>query len=606
MTDGISVNNVNLIRESTMSAIVILREIIEIVGVIRNRVNLVKKNQVELQRLLRKVERIVCALQGLKLVDSQRYIASLLALKAQLEVAVKLIENINKMGILERVVCGGTHESKIEECNNRILELLPELHVGLTAQQLEDTEEDRLNYARDRAREQQELLTALNNNFRELQKTQLNLQDIEQIMAKQMASVVERVTAASLPVSREVVEPKKSFLPGYLLVDFFDLIIERRILESDTGNLYHGKWRRDAVTIKMLEHLDTDVAHQQFMREIKVMSRLRHDHIMPLRGACIEKGRLCFVSSVIERGHLGGILTDLSLEERILIAQDLAKGLMYLHDEKIVHGDIRPESVGVNRYSQAKWMNFGLVQTNVMSLTSIRRTQDVRWQAPELWQFGKQLTPASDVYSFGLLLWTLMTQRLPYEDMTEHRTIERVGAGRRPETPSDTPMKELIEACWRHDEHTRPKLYEIVDRLEASRLASPDGETLYESGIAAHKAGDVISARDYYKRACEKKFIKGFTSLGMLMFDGIGGEAVNKPKGIKYLTHAAKKGHVRAMYCLADAYEKSDVPEYAVSLSWYQKVLAKDPMDMKCRRKVDELTTILEAPSEQLYVSMRK
>lgn len=590
-----------------MTPLAILTDIIKIAKLINDRVHLVKSNQQKLLSLSETVQRVVASLQGLSTLPNQKQFKdSLEALQTCLIEANKFVRVLSKIGRMESFFKADDHAKKIDGFKTRVLELVPLLNIGLAAQQLIDNDRDRQNEEIDR----QAFLQQQEQYFRDLQANHLKRDDLEDIICRQLASLEIRLNQTP---SALVSPPDESILPEELMVHFYDLVFYSKIGEGDLGALYSGTWRDQPVTIKSVEGIVTERERTQFINEVKRMSKLRNEHIIPFYGACVENHRLCFLTEPMTKGDLSRVLSALSFSQRLRMAKNLAHGLAYLHSKDTVHGDIRPDNVGVNQDYRGKWMNVGLVQTRITSLASFKAEhQEVCWQAPESWERNFEPSTQSDVYGFGCLLWSLMMGRVLYEGLSGRDVMTRVRNGVREVIPDEIPegCRDLIQACWLEDASQRPSARDIVQSLASittlsrPRASSPTGEALYERGIKAQEAYDLIEAWALYRRACDKGYIKAFTSVGLFKLGGLGGQVINKIEGIADLKRAAKGGHGRAMYNLGRVYEKGDTedgkPDYPKALHWYQQALIVNPSDLRCKEKVESLSELLR-PENSTY-----
>lgn len=155
-------------------------------------------------------------------------------------------------------------------------------------------------------------------------------------------------------------------------------------------------------------------------------------------------------------------------------ALDVARALTYLHNQMIIHGDLKAQNVLLKsdpedkRGFSCKVADFGLsrvVTTNSHIQTFTCGT--VRYTAPELFKCGL-LTPAADVYSFGMLVWELVVGKTPYPKKCHNEIIVDVVDGKRPAIPAQCPtdIARLIQDCWYHDRVRRPSFNQVVDRLQ--------------------------------------------------------------------------------------------------------------------------------------------
>jgi serine/threonine protein kinase len=314
---------------------------------------------------------------------------------------------------------------------------------------------------------------------------------------------------------------------------------------------------------------------------------------------------------LMEKKDLAKVLPELSLQTRFQMAQDLARGLNYCHEQGVVHGDIKPANILVNNFNQGKWTDFGLSRTRQKSIATMQDTsQEARWQAPESWQIRAEISPASDIYSFGMLLWSLLTGRLPYANLSDDtRIIARVQNGNREDLPENLPRgcKELIQQCWDANPLKRPRAVDLVQMLDQIKLeepthprpVSPSGEALYNSAVIEHKAGRLYEAHQLYEGAANKHYAKALTNLGLFALDGTGGQPVDKLRAKTLLEQAAAAGHARAMFNLGRMHERGDgiavnLPE---ALAWYRKAYEADPQDQRAKAKMELLGRLLAPQS---------
>ncbi|CAD7703263.1 unnamed protein product [Ostreobium quekettii] len=171
----------------------------------------------------------------------------------------------------------------------------------------------------------------------------------------------------------------------------------------------------------------------------------------------------------------------------LLTALDIARGVGFLHDMCIVHGDLRPESCLVKSEASNKKgfvckvgdfkLSRYVADALPLKATAVGCTA---YAAPELLRSGT-LTKAADVYAMGMILWRLLSDIPAYKSMKEEEVVEFVLRGQRPEIPAhfSKGYRELVEACWHQDRARRPEFHQIVDRLQAlvSAAAATSGES---------------------------------------------------------------------------------------------------------------------------------
>jgi len=222
----------------------------------------------------------------------------------------------------------------------------------------------------------------------------------------------------------------------------------------------------------------------EFKNEAALLASLNHPNIVHLYGICTDMPDSPF-SLILEfasGGGLDGKLRDTdyipktempSLEIRQRLAFDIARGVAYLHKHKIVHGDLRACNILVDKNNNAKLGDFGLAKQRVanmsMVMTNERTHGFFNWLSPELLKTGKK-TEASDVYSFGMILWELMTGKIPFDGYDEETIGNVISLGdvlSYHPIPSDAPnvLANLMKKCLSRIPEDRPKMHEVVEML---------------------------------------------------------------------------------------------------------------------------------------------
>ena len=124
---------------------------------------------------------------------------------------------------------------------------------------------------------------------------------------------------------------------------------------------------------------------------------------------------------------LRSVLFDIKgsiIESKLDIALQIAKGLKFLHDNKVVHRDIRPENIMVQEKGPIKIVNFDCAKWEIGPMPTIAtfagRHVDQRYTAPEVWENAHLASDKSDIYSFGIVLFEIITGSPPYSHIKDH------------------------------------------------------------------------------------------------------------------------------------------------------------------------------------------
>ena len=162
-----------------------------------------------------------------------------------------------------------------------------------------------------------------------------------------------------------------------------------------------------------------------------------------------------------------------ALNERLMVALQLARAIEYLHSQNIVHRDIKSDNVGMDANGVVKLFDFGLAVKTAARPNGrphlMREVAGTRnYMAPEM-ALRRPYDQSVDVYSFGVLLWELCSMEVAFEGYSTQTHMHRVvKGGDRPRLPFrwSRPLKSLVRNCWSHDAKKRPSMSEVVQQLE--------------------------------------------------------------------------------------------------------------------------------------------
>ncbi|KAI7756610.1 hypothetical protein M8C21_021361 [Ambrosia artemisiifolia] len=273
---------------------------------------------------------------------------------------------------------------------------------------------------------------------------------------------------------------------------------ELRELGAGTfGTVYHGKWRGTDVAIKRIKKScfagrssEQERLTVEFWREAVILSKLHHPNVMAFYGVVQDgpDGTLATVTEFMVDGSLRHVLVrkdrHLDHRKRLIIAMDAAFGMEYLHSKNIVHFDLKCDNLLMNMKDSSRPIckvgDFGLskIKRNTLVSGGVRGT--LPWMAPELLNGGSNKV---DVFSFGIVLWEILTREEPYANMHYGAIIGGiVNNTLRPTIPSDCDpdWRRLMEQCWAPDPAVRPSFTEITNQLRVMSAA-------YQNKPHAHK-----------------------------------------------------------------------------------------------------------------------
>ncbi|CAE6085170.1 unnamed protein product [Arabidopsis arenosa] len=269
-----------------------------------------------------------------------------------------------------------------------------------------------------------------------------------------------------------------------LLVDPKLLFIGSKIGEGAHGKVYQGRYGSQIVAIKVL-HRGTkpdekSSLESRFIREVNMMSRVQHDNLVKFIGACKDP-LMVIVTELLPGMSLRKYLTSirpemLHLRTALSFALDIARALDCLHANGIIHRDLKPDNLLLTEnHKSVKLADFGLAREETVTEMMTAETGTYRWMAPELYSTvtlrqgeKKHYNNKVDVYSFGIVLWELLTNRMPFEGMSNLQAAyaaafkqERPGM---PEGISPS-LAFIVQSCWVEDPNMRPSFSQIIRLL---------------------------------------------------------------------------------------------------------------------------------------------
>eukprot|EP00163_Fabomonas_tropica_P014565 TRINITY_DN2648_c1_g1_i8.p1 TRINITY_DN2648_c1_g1~~TRINITY_DN2648_c1_g1_i8.p1 ORF type:complete len:1287 (-),score=269.70 TRINITY_DN2648_c1_g1_i8:68-3928(-) len=276
--------------------------------------------------------------------------------------------------------------------------------------------------------------------------------------------------------------------------------LEDLIGAGSFGEVYAAQWRGSKVAAKRLSSKQMDKAHlAEFKQEVAVMVNLRHPNVTLFMGAVISKNDLMIISEYMEGGSLYDILhspksrQNNNMQTIYSTMTHIARGMNYLHSAEppIVHNDLKSCNILVDDNQVAKVADFGL--TKFTGVTIFGRLDalipsdkenppigSLLWAPPEVLS-GHEGTPASDVFSFAVIFWEMLTHSNPWPGMLAYAAAYRVMEGQRLEIPRNTPPRvaKLLRRCWAQQPRERPSMAECLQQLSAWSKDGKDRQRIY-------------------------------------------------------------------------------------------------------------------------------
>jgi serine/threonine protein kinase len=210
----------------------------------------------------------------------------------------------------------------------------------------------------------------------------------------------------------------------------------------------------------------------RFIREAQLAGSVIHENIIRVYDFGEQAGRLFMVMELLQGDDLSNAIRNKAVggvENRLRIAEQITRAMEHIHSLQIVHRDLKPQNVFISSAGVAKLMDFGIAKTDQTSLTQAGYSLGTpSYMAPEQ-VLGNRVNHLADIYSFGILLFELITETKPLAGDTLERVFWKIL-----HEPVDlSPMKQmgapdavvaLVERCTRKDPAQRPQSFEEVRR----------------------------------------------------------------------------------------------------------------------------------------------
>ncbi|XP_053306575.1 proto-oncogene tyrosine-protein kinase receptor Ret [Spea bombifrons] len=310
-----------------------------------------------------------------------------------------------------------------------------------------------------------------------------------------------------------------------------NLVLGKTLGEGEFGKVVKatafrlkGKAGYTTVAVKMLKESASPSELRDLLSEFNLLKQVNHPHVIKLYGACTQDGPLHLIVEYAKYGSLRSFLREsrkvgpssgdsnrnssyldnpderaLTMGDLISFAWQISRGMQYLAEMKLVHRDLAARNVLVAEGRKMKISDFGLSRDVYEEDSYVKRSKGripVKWMAIES-LFDHIYTTQSDVWSFGVLLWEIVTLGgNPYPGIAPERLFNLLKTGYRMEKPENCSdeMYNLMLKCWKQEPDKRQTFGEISKELEKMMVKSrdyldlaastPADSMLYDDGLS--------------------------------------------------------------------------------------------------------------------------
>uniref|UniRef100_A0A8C8H481 Mitogen-activated protein kinase kinase kinase 12 n=1 Tax=Oncorhynchus tshawytscha TaxID=74940 RepID=A0A8C8H481_ONCTS len=263
-------------------------------------------------------------------------------------------------------------------------------------------------------------------------------------------------------------------------VPFEDISELQWVGSGAQGAVFLGKLHGQEVAVKKVRDIkETDIRH---------LRKLKHPNIITFKGICTQAPCYCILMEYCAQGQLYEVLrAGRNITPSLLIdwAMGMAGGMNYLHLHKIIHRDLKSPNMLITYDDAVKISDFGTSKEMSDKSTKMSFAGTVAWMAPEVIR-NEPVSEKVDIWSFGVVLWEMLTGEVPYKDVDSSAIIWGVGNNSLnlpvPESCPDG-FKILLRQCWSSKPRNRPSFRQILLHLDiaSADLLSTPQETYFKS-----------------------------------------------------------------------------------------------------------------------------
>lgn len=561
-------------------AVEIIGSTCQIAVTIYELVQKVNANKSQCKRLAERIIIVCNAIMGLE--NAQNYILALRNLRETLTQAQILVEHFTEQHWLKKVLFASIDHEAFETIYKLLKTSMVDLNLALAAQQIVNAQQDKQDSIEDKKAIEKNFNTIINMNLElkeKLDQIHLNEREKKIIWDQQFRSM--ELALKQLLEQQPLVTNK---VENIVNIPFYKLKILGKANEAILETIYKGSYDDELVAIKEIVGLDGDTLLAQFNREAAIMNNIRSVHFALFYGISGQGNVRYLISEYMTKGVLDKYLANqkLNLKQRVELSLSIIRALHALHEKKVYHRHLSTESFGIDKYGNAKLMNFSLAKVEeAIAKTVDKKVQQsktsLKIMSPERLLPYPYQEDKADIYSLGIILYEVMTSKTLYQDLSDSQILQRIQSGEFAAIPKEVPefYRELILQCWQQDPSARPSTAELLTKL----TNMPDTEELVKLGEKAENEQDYCTAEQHYRQAIFYGNMRARTNLATLMFQKK--VEANAPKEMRNLFKlSANEEHPRAMVNLAYLYQKGidggiKIPK---SFFWLEKAkLANQP-----------------------------
>ena len=293
----------------------------------------------------------------------------------------------------------------------------------------------------------------------------------ERVKANRLQAEIDRLTnqLKSSRISSSGSFDCSRYIPN---IEYEELIIESKIGQGGFSEIHKGHWLNLPVAVKVIfdPKINQDLMNE-FNNEINKLFLVRHPNIISLLAICKNNSKLAIVTELAQNGslydylHKENLTKEISIEFKMKILKQLIRTMLYLHENGLVHRDLKSQNILLDENYNLKLCDFGLMKSlEELNVGSGQFAGTPVYMAPEIFN-RKAYNEKIDVFSFGTIVWELFMRKVPYVGCDANEIKNKVCNGDQLFIGKSIPPKigNLINKCRAFDADNRPSFKELAN-----------------------------------------------------------------------------------------------------------------------------------------------
>ncbi|KAF9644321.1 kinase-like protein [Thelephora ganbajun] len=292
---------------------------------------------------------------------------------------------------------------------------------------------------------------------------------------------------------------------------------------ADVWKGQHNDREVGCKVLRVYSQSELELVRRRFCREVVTWKALHHPNVLPLLGVTMSEIRFVMISEWMENGNIDMFVKAHTGANQLELLRDVTKGLIYMHGQGIIHGNIEKANILIGNDGHAclaGFSTFTIPLGRPMITFPAIGGGTIRWMSPELLNPGmfgleeSQPTKKSDCYALGMVIYEILSGKTPFAPYTTPTIIWKVLKGERPERPQGEEGRlftdviwGVLELCWKPLPRDRISAKTVLLGLEGNPPSLRPGSTVErdvgidtddQSDAAASDSGSLIGNSNNY------------------------------------------------------------------------------------------------------------